>query len=79
MQRDIALHWRSWIAQFDGNAGLDARNGGADWSGVLKDLKELEESRQVVVDRLVECGVNRVALENLNKGEDNPKIVLAFV
>jgi hypothetical protein len=79
VQNVALLHWRSWMAQLGHSFDIDFQNGGADWSNVLSDLRELEKLRQVAVDRLVECGLSRSALESLKEGSDDPKIVLAFV
>jgi hypothetical protein len=73
------LHWRSWMAQLGRSFDIDFQNGDADWSGMLNDLRELGEQREIAIGRLTECGLSRAALESLKEGSDDPKIVLAFV
>ncbi len=76
---DNVLYWRSWMAQLGRSFELESQDGGTDWSNMVRDVKELAKKRQVVVDRLVACGLNRAALESFKEGSDDPKIVLAFV
>ena len=67
------------MAQLGRGFEIDHQDDGAGWNNVLSDLKGLRVNRQVAIDRLVECGLNRGALESLKEGSDDPKIVLAFV
>jgi hypothetical protein len=73
------LYWRDWMAQLGGSFDRESPDGSADWSNIVRDVRDLAKRRQVVVDRLVACGLNRAALESLKEGSDDPKIVLAFV
>ncbi len=73
------LNWLDWMEQLSGGFVFGASGGGAVLGDLLGDLEELEKNRQIAIDRLVECGLNRAALESLKEGSDDPKIVLAFV
>jgi hypothetical protein len=79
MPQPVPLHWRDWMAQFGRGFEIDLDNHTADWDSIFGDLKGLGVNRQIAIDRLVECGLNRAALESLKEGSDDPKIVLAFV
>jgi len=79
LQIAAQLHWRSWVAQFRRDFDIDLAGDTADWDDVLEGLRVIEENRQVTIGRLVECGLNRAALQSLKEGSDDPKIVLAFV
>lgn len=73
------LHWRGWMAQIKSCFGIDFQTSDASWRDVLDALKHLEDSRQIAIDRLAECGINRSILENLKEDARDPRAVLAFV
>ena len=72
------LRWRGWMGQLA--TCLDITfDGDPDWGEFAREVARLEEYRRIAIERLVECGLNRAALENLRQGAADPRIALAFV
>ena len=76
-RNDPALaRWRRSAAAMQAGLGIDLD---AIEDEQAKGLAELQERRQLLIERLLEGGISKVALEAMQQGADGPRFALALI